>query len=275
MASRKRKKRESKRPPARPKPPKVRPKARVEAAPTDGAPEIQTGYAPAGRETLAAIAEELGPAGLAGVRQESLPEIEVGQGVAGRETLAAISEEMLCTEEPAPRATLSYEDRPPGANDSPWATEAAPEEAHPTGSAPPPRRRLRTVGFSEPPPPPDDAGGAAAEGAPAAGQNKPGRATLEAIEQQMASWAESGKPPSSTSGRERETEFEVFEMATFVVRGDLARLSSTSARRAFVAERLLHRLPVASITDVDRVDVTPWTVRGTVVVRVWCRVPPA
>jgi hypothetical protein len=30
-------------------------------------------------------------------------------------------------------------------------------------------------------------------------------------------------------------------------------------------------LPVGSIDEVDRVDVTPWTVQGTLVVRVWCR----
>jgi hypothetical protein len=63
-------------------------------------------------------------------------------------------------------------------------------------------------------------------------------------------------------------------MATFVVRGDLAQLSSVAARRRFVTDRLLHRLPVESIEEVDRIDVTPWTVRGTVIVRVWCRVPP-
>jgi hypothetical protein len=27
--------------------------------------------------------------------------------------------------------------------------------------------------------------------------------------------------------------------------------------------------------DIDRVDVTPWTVQGTLVVRVWCRLPAA
>jgi hypothetical protein len=26
--------------------------------------------------------------------------------------------------------------------------------------------------------------------------------------------------------------------------------------------------------DVDRIDVTPWTVKGTVIVRVWCVVRP-
>jgi hypothetical protein len=65
---------------------------------------------------------------------------------------------------------------------------------------------------------------------------------------------------------------EIFEMMTYVVRGgDVARLSSESARRAFVEEHLLARLPVVSMAEVERVDVTPWTVQGTLVVRVWCR----
>jgi hypothetical protein len=28
---------------------------------------------------------------------------------------------------------------------------------------------------------------------------------------------------------------------------------------------------VSSLDDVVRIDVTPWTVRGTLIVRVWCR----
>ena len=65
---------------------------------------------------------------------------------------------------------------------------------------------------------------------------------------------------------------EVFEMVTFVVRGvEPGGLSNEAARRRFVEERLMKRLPVASLADVDRVDVTPWTVPGTLVVRVWCK----
>jgi hypothetical protein len=65
---------------------------------------------------------------------------------------------------------------------------------------------------------------------------------------------------------------EIFEMMTYVVRGiEPSRLSSDALRRQFVAENLLSRLPVPSMDAVDRVDVTPWTVQGTLVVRVWCR----
>jgi hypothetical protein len=66
---------------------------------------------------------------------------------------------------------------------------------------------------------------------------------------------------------------DIFEMVTFVLRGlDLAKFSTESIRRAFIEENLLHRLPVKSMADVDRVDMTPWTVQGTFVLRVWCRV---
>jgi hypothetical protein len=70
------------------------------------------------------------------------------------------------------------------------------------------------------------------------------------------------------------SELEIFEMITFVVRGlESAKLSSDALRRRFVEEQLLKRLPVTSMDAVDRVDVTPWTVQGTLVVRVWCRTP--
>jgi len=65
---------------------------------------------------------------------------------------------------------------------------------------------------------------------------------------------------------------EIFEMMTYVIRGvEASRLSSEVLRRHFVEENLLSRLPTDSMDDVDRVDVTPWTVQGTLVVRVWCR----
>ena len=86
-------------------------------------------------------------------------------------------------------------------------------------------------------------------------------------------------PRSSPAGTAATTEarpaaqaLEIFEMVTYVVRGgDVARLSSENARRAFVEERLLSRLPVRTMAEVERIDVTPWTVQGTLVVRVWCR----
>jgi hypothetical protein len=66
---------------------------------------------------------------------------------------------------------------------------------------------------------------------------------------------------------------EIFELVTFVVRGtDVSRLASERARRQFVEQALLERLPVRSIDDVDRVDASPWTEQQSVVLRVLCRV---
>jgi hypothetical protein len=65
----------------------------------------------------------------------------------------------------------------------------------------------------------------------------------------------------------------IFEMLTFVVQGaEIASLSSEAVRRRFIEEHLLQRVPAQDMTRVERIDVTPWTVQGTVVVRVWCKV---
>lgn len=260
----------------RPEPP--RPAGRHAAGPRAvevSAPEIRVGYGPAGRETLAAIAEELvavvqGVGGAAQLQQDdaqadpqsqgdqstgyeqkatevtdkapkapprpgSAPDIVLGHAPVGRETMAAIAEELVSE---------------PG-----------------TGI----RKRMSTVDFDERRDRP-----ALESGPELVTSSKPaGRDTLAALERELEDKLGRGDPESGTQARSQ-VALEVFEMATFVVRGpELSRLSSQEARRDFVAERLLHRLPVSSIDEVDRVDVTPWTVRGTVIVRVWCRVPPS
>jgi hypothetical protein len=96
-----------------------------------------------------------------------------------------------------------------------------------------------------------------------------GRETLAAIAEELAR----ENAEFLRDLEEDDATLEIMEMATFVVRGrEVLRLSSDAARREFVAERLMHRLPVKSMEEVDRIDVTPWTVRGTVVLRVWCKV---
>lgn len=229
---------------SRPPPlPQRRPRATVEA------PEIRFEYGPAGRETLAAIAEEV--AGLARAiaarpHNASAPEISITESPAGRETISAIAREVA--EQVRPKLTTLNYDEPPEAR-------ALPSE--PTTAV---RRRLPTRGYSEAPPPPEPE-----PEAPQTTAVPAGRDTLEAIARAVAG------PESGPRVRE---ELDVYEMATFVVRGnDLARLSTENGRREFVGERLLARLPVASLDDVDRIDVTPWTVRGTLIVRVWCRLP--
>lgn len=211
-----------------------------------------------GRDTMAAIAAEIAPdlADLldeAPAHRDEGPEIELHQGQAGRETLALIAEEMLHDGGPgatssAParerRHTLSYEEKPiaPVAPRVRMNTLDYAERAVAT------RRSPQGVGLGgelpmrpEPPAAPAPRAAAAAPQAPVLPATVP-------------------------------DEYEIHEMVTFVVRGDLAQLASTTARFDFVRDRLMHRLPVASISAVERIDVTPWTVRGTVIVRVWCRV---
>jgi hypothetical protein len=75
-------------------------------------------------------------------------------------------------------------------------------------------------------------------------------------------------PPRAPSGR---PEVEAFELVTFVLRGDVGKLSSARAQREFVSAHLLGRLPVSRADEIERIDVVPFTERSTVVMRVWCR----
>lgn len=69
------------------------------------------------------------------------------------------------------------------------------------------------------------------------------------------------------------TETEIFEVVTFLVRyPDPSALSSEDSRRKFVENRLRSRLPEQSMARVGRIDVTPWTEKETVILRVWLRV---
>jgi hypothetical protein len=164
------------------------------------------------------------------------PEIQVREEPAGRETLAAIAEELR----PGYRDqldTLPYADRisnAPGAK-----TPSRTPRANPAHEAAP------EITVRE---------------APA------GQETLAAIEAELAT-------PESAEQLGQIQALEIFEMVTFVVRGsEAARLSTEALRKRFAEEQLMKRLPVSSAADIDRVDVTPWTVRDTFVVRVWCKV---
>jgi hypothetical protein len=83
----------------------------------------------------------------------------------------------------------------------------------------------------------------------------------------------SRSPGARKSSRPRGATPTIFEMLTFVVQdADVASLASESERRHFVENHLLARLPGKNMARVERVDVTPWTVMDTLVVRVWCKV---
>ena len=89
-----------------------------------------------------------------------------------------------------------------------------------------------------------------------------GRATYHAIEQELQ---------SSAAAAQAETE--IFEISTFVVTGEeIFGKASEASRRDFVEKRLLHRLPVVSMKDVIRIDLSRSPAAQTVILRVWTKV---
>jgi len=191
--------------------------------------------------------------------------VSIAEAPAGRETLALMAEAVQPVR--AEQSTLSYGDRisnAPGAR----TPSRAPGALH-SVTRTPPQSSAPEISI---------------------GESAVGRETLAVITAELLPSvrevpAANAPPPSSLLGASMRAEastidesaslapFAIFEMLTFVVQGpETASLSSEALRRRFVEEHLLQRLPAKSMDQVDRVDVTPWTVRGTVVVRVWCKV---
>jgi hypothetical protein len=111
------------------------------------------------------------------------------------------------------------------------------------------------------------------------GEAPVGRATLVAIEDDLAREAGAyvaDEPPTRRASRGRAVApSEVFEVVTFVVQGEeIFSKVSEHSRREFVKTRLLHRLPVLSMSDVTRIDLTRGAAPDSMVLRVWCRIAP-
>jgi hypothetical protein len=174
------------------------------------APEVKLSYRAAGRDTLAAIEQELAAPALSAA---DAPLIEISETPAGRDTLAAIAEELADSMRPR-QNTLPYDDR----------IKNAPGGRSPSRAPSPPAEPAVT----EPPTP-----------------------------------------------RVAADQLEIFELLTFIIRGSgVGDLSTDALRRRFVEQNLLHRVPAGDMKAVERIEVTPWTAKGTMVVRVWCRASP-
>ena len=183
------------------------------------APEVKICYKTAGRDTKAAIEEELSAPSLS---TTEAPLIEISEAPAGRETMQAIAEELA--NEMRPRQnTLPYGDK----------ISNAPGARSPS--------RLPAVVAPRPEDGPEITLGAET-------------------------------PTAAATPRLAPDGLEIFELLTFIIRGNkVGDLSSDALRRRFVEEHLLHRVPSQSIDAVERIEVTPWTAKGTMVVRIWCR----
>ncbi len=246
-------------------------------------PEIRVSHSVAGRETLAAIAEELmQPVPHTGARFESMPEIEITQGSAGRETLAAIASELVHTSagprfESMPEIEIS-QGRAGHETMAAIAAEVQREasriaisqgwkdDTEEVGSAV--RPRLSTLGFEDRPGGRKSTPDVITRDVTGVGRNTMRELEADAVAEALGRGLRITEPP-----RVEEQQLEVFEMVTFVVRAtDTGQLSSMRGRRDFVAEKLMHRLPIATPEQIERVDVTPWTEKGTLILRVWCQV---
>lgn len=126
-----------------PRPPSASPEPRRAESPRRAEPEILVAIAPAGRETLDAIASELAPKKplRSPVRApaESMPEITIHQTPAGRDTLAAINEE-LADHGRDTLPTLPYGDRVPNAPGA--VTPSHPAHTEPRERAEPSRPEI-------------------------------------------------------------------------------------------------------------------------------------
>jgi len=171
----------------------------------------------------------------------SAPEITIKQAPVGRETLAAIEEELANGFRPFPRPqidTIRYEERP----------KERPSRASVRGSSP------EIITISE---------------------TSIGRDTRAAIEEDLANEALAEALAPKVYPAARPSPSKIFEISIFVVEGDEISIgASEEARRAFVQQRLLHRVPALSMDDVVRISVSPTVISNTVIVRVWSTVGP-
>jgi len=253
------------------------------------APEIKVGYAPAGRETLAAIAEELAMAAaiaLSGDTRDSAPDIELGVEIA-LERSERTPAGALDLQGRQRQSTKSYGDR---VSNAPGATVPGPSARQPAqaftsspeitlSQSPAGRETLAAIGeeLSEPVTGVRPTLATIDFAAPRARADF--RATRDApgpeitIVDEAGEIRDGGVADSSSILGAAPAALQIYEMITFVVKGaDAERLASQGAGRDFVAERLRQRLPITDLEDVERIEVTPWSVRGTVIIRVWCRV---
>ena len=208
---------------------------RRSVSPSPSTPELKLSYQPAGRDTLAAIDEELAHALPS---PAEAPVIEISETPAGRETMAAIAEELAGVGRTR-QDTLPYPDK---IKNAPGARSPSRAPAPPKLDAPPP----------VPARPKADVPAALAAEAP-------DEVTVRVQRPPLA-------PAPIAEG------IEIFELLTFIVRGTgVGDLSTEALRRKFVQDHLLRRVPSGSIDGVERIEVTPWTAKGTMVMRIWCR----
>jgi len=100
-----------------------------------------------------------------------------------------------------------------------------------------------------------------------------GRATYAAIERELRSDGPTIEINDPAVDSSSVMAFAIERMCTFVIKAPLEALESPIAQSDLVRDRLLPFLPIENPRDVTRVEVRPWHDTGSLLVRVWCRVP--
>jgi len=238
---------------------KKSPAKRRSLSPSPSAPEVKLSYQAAGRDTLAAIDEELAQALPS---PAEAPVIEISETAIGRETLAAIADE-LARPPRARQDTLPYADKIKNAPGARSPSRAPTPPAAPSSTPAPPSARTASKRPSAKP-----------AVAPAAAPEKQDASAALLAEAPDEVTVRLKRPPLAPPSAPRATTgaVEIFELVTFIVRGsEVGDLSTDTARRKFVEQHLLRRVPSGSMDAVARIEVTPWTAQGTMVLRLWCR----
>jgi hypothetical protein len=184
--------------------------------------------------------------------------------------LSAIAEEMArdSTQKYRPKLdTLDYEDRP--AAPSVRSEQSSSPEVITIGEATMGRATLAAI---------DEALAAEARAMMAAAEGAELASPVSETRHTASSNAAASAPRPHAAPRPAITPAEIFEISTFIVEGDeIFSKASDKARRDFVEERLLHRLPALSMNEVVRIDFSRGAAPNTVILRVWSKVgaPPA
>jgi hypothetical protein len=190
------------------------------------------------------------------------PEIRVAMTPAGRETLDAINDELGLTPRRNATRTLPSRDSGPEivVEQAPAGRDTLAAIAEELRSEP--RGPLTTLPYGDRVP---NAPGATTP-------SKPPRPRPDAPSERR----KSEKPAKNPTAQPAAESTRVFEVLTFLVQHpEPSALLSEESRRAFVEARVLQRLPGKSMQRVGRIDVSPWTERETVVLRIWLLVEPS
>ena len=187
----------------------------------------------------------------------SAPEVKVSYAKAGHETLAAIAEELKAPSFGRAEApVIEISETPVGRETLAAITEELAESMRP---------RQNTLPYAD-------------KISNAPGARLPSKAPAPTPEAAVKLNHDDGPEVTVTDDAAPPTPringevLEIFELLTFIVRGNrVGDLSTDALRRRFVEQHLLHRVPAGSLDSVERIEVTPWTAKGTMVVRVWCR----